>query len=97
MAGKVPSPRTFNNHRVADASLVATKRIDPPKRDHKLATSVRALSRCVNDRFTFEDSLPLPDPYRYAPLNDDLNEIRLLTLHEGNFMRTYASLFTQSP
>lgn len=61
------------------------KRIDPPKHDHKSVTSVRALSRCVNDRFTIQHPLPLPGSYHYEPLNDDLNEIRLLTLHEGHF------------
>lgn len=85
MAEKVPSPHTLGNYHVADASLVATKRMNLPNCYHKLTTPIRTLYRCANKRFASQDPLPLPNLYHYTPLNDDLNEIRLLTLHEGKF------------
>lgn len=60
--------------------------MDLPKCYHKLTTPIRTLYRCANKRFASQDPLSLPNLYHYTPLNDDLNEIRLLTLHEGKVL-----------
>ena len=66
-------------------SSVASKRVDLSRRIHKLVTPVRKISRRVSRRLTGQAPLPSPAPYQYTPLNDELQEIRLLILHEGDF------------
>ena len=67
------------------ASSAVTKRVDPSRRIHKQTAPVRTSPRRINLRSAAQAPQPSPSHYQYTPLNDDLKEIRLLTLHEGGF------------
>ena len=87
--------RLFSNDRAADASPVATERVELSKGINDSKKPIRNLFHRLNQRSTAKRSLPSRAPYQYTPLNDDLKEIRLLTLHEGDFKSDiYVSIHT---
>ena len=77
--------RLFRDDRAADASPVATERVELSKSINDSKKPIRNLFHRLSQRSTAIHSLPSRAPYQYTPLNDDLKEIRLLTLHEGSF------------
>ena len=79
------SRRPSNKDTTALASSAITKRVNPSRRIHKQTAPVRSSPRRVNLRSAAQAPQPSPSHYQYTPLNDDLKEIRLLTLHEGDF------------
>lgn len=79
------APESTNRTRLAVASSDTTERERPRRNTSKQTTPARVLRRRVNGRFAAQDSLPSTTPYKHTPLNEDLGEIRLLTLHEGHF------------
>ena len=79
------SPGLVSEDRVALSSSAITKWVGPPRRIRKQTAPIRTSSRLASLRSTVQAPQPSPAPYQYTPLNDDRNEIRLLTLHEGCF------------
>ena len=79
------SRRTPNEDRGIVASSAITKRVDPSRSIRIQTATVRTSPRRFNLRSGPQTPEPSPVPYKYTPLNDDLKEIRLLTLHEGEF------------
>ena len=77
--------RLSSDDRAAGASAVATERVKFSKSLDNLKIPIRSLFHRLNQGSTAQRSLPLRAPYQYTPLNDDLKEIRLLTLHQGGF------------
>ena len=77
--------RFFSDDRATDASSVATERVELSNSIHNLKIPIRNLFHRLNQRSAAQHSLPSRDPYQYTPLNDDLKEIRLLTLYGGDF------------
>ena len=77
--------RPSSKDRAALASSAIPKRVDPSRRIHKQTAPVRTSPRRLNLRSATQAPQPSPSDYQYTPLNDDLKEIRLLTLHEGDF------------
>lgn len=69
----------------AEALSITAKREDPPNHAHEQAVPNSAPSRGADNKSVAQDRAPSPVPYQYTPLNDDLKEIRLLTLHGGDF------------
>ncbi|CAF9941440.1 MAG: hypothetical protein ALECFALPRED_009142 [Alectoria fallacina] len=60
---------------------------EPTNKDHSaIASPVATKRECPlsNSRFTAEDTLSARTPYQYLSLNEDLKEVRLLTLHEAD-------------
>lgn len=79
------SRKKSREDRPAVTSSVAAGRKCAPLRISTQVTPTRVLRRRVNGRFAVPDLLPSYTPYQYTPLNEELNEVRLLTLHEGDF------------
>ena len=77
--------RLLSDDRATDASSVATERVELSKSIHNLKIPIRNLFHRLNQGSAAQHSVPSRDPYQYTPLNNDLKEIRLLTLHEGDF------------
>ena len=77
--------RPSSGDRAADASAVATERVELSKSIQKLKMPIRNLFHRLNHGSAAQHLLPSRAPYQYTPLNDDLKEIRLLTLHQGSF------------
>ena len=106
MAGSKHTSHTLRLSRedgAADPLSVTTKIEDPPKSPHQQPVPSSAPSRWASNHFAAQDRPPSPAPYQYTSLNDDLKEIRLLTLHEGDFKADIqisintVSLFPDSP
>lgn len=66
-------------------SSIITWQTRATTRISKQITPTRILRRRVNGKVAARDPHSSFTPYLYTPLNEDLNEIRLLTLHEGDF------------
>ena len=79
------SRKTSRKDRPTVTSSVAAGRECAPLRSSTQVTPTRFLRRRVNGRFTAQDPPPSFTFYQYTPLNKDSDEIRLLTLHEGDF------------
>ena len=79
------SRRPSNKDPAMLASSAITKRVDPLRRIHKQTVPVRTSPRRVNLRSGAQAPQPSLDPYKYTSLNDNLKQIRLLTLHGGDF------------
>ena len=83
--GTLPDREPTDETRLAVASTDTTEQKRPRRHISKQPTPARILRRRVNGRFAAQGSLPSTAPYQYTPLNEDLGEIRLMTLHEGRF------------
>ena len=77
--------RLVGNDRAADASPVASEQLELSKGIHNSRNPIGNLFHRLNRRSVVRHSLPSRAPYQYTPLNEDLKEIRLLTLHGGRF------------
>ena len=66
-------------------SSVVTRQTRAATRISKQVAPTRILRRRVNGKDAARDPRPSLTPYQYTPLNEDVNEIRLFTLHEGDF------------
>lgn len=87
--------RLFGNDRAAGASPVATERAELSRGIHDSKKPIRNLVHRLNQRSAAKHSLLSRASYQYTPLNEDRNEIRLLTLHEGRFkMDIHISIHT---
>ena len=67
-----------NDDRPVEDSLVATERNRP-------STTASSLQGLANGILAAKSPISVENPYQYSSLNEDLNEIRLLTLHAGDF------------
>lgn len=70
--------------RPIEDSLVATERDRPGARIVEPSTTA-SLHDLASGSFAAKSPTSSEAPYNYSSLNEDLNEIRLLTLHEGDF------------
>ena len=77
--------RLFSDDRATEASPLTTERVQPSKSILNSKKPVRKSFHRLNQRSAAKNSLLSRVPYQYTPLNDDLKEIRLLILHEGDF------------
>ena len=77
--------RFLSDDRATDASSAATDRRELSRSVNNLKMPIRNLFHRLNRGPAAKHLLPSRVPYQYTPLNDDLREIRLLTLHEGRF------------
>ena len=77
--------RLFSDDRATEASPLATERVQPSKGILNSKKPVRNRLHRLYQSSAAKHSLPSQFPYQYTRLKDNRKEIRLLTLHEGDF------------
>ena len=80
-----PNQTLSSKDRSPVTSSVVTRQTRAATRISKQVAPTRILRRRVNGKDAARDPRPSLTPYQYTPLNEDVNEIRLFTLHEGDF------------
>ena len=89
MARSKPNRRSRRLSSKSHAALPSSATIGhagSSNRVHSQPTSTRVHRHRVNGRYAAHGPSLSSVPYQYTPLNEEVNEIRLMTLHEGDFM-----------